>query len=105
MLPDDYKQYWLPWLQLSVGYAARNLSDPSIDGYDPSKATKFSNGVAGSPKLIIGLDYDLVKLLPDGIPLWNWLRQTLNYFKLPAPAIEISEQGTRFMLMYPFITF
>jgi hypothetical protein len=103
ILPDDYKQYWLPWLQLTVGYAARNLSQPSVSGYNPDNATKYSDLVAGSPKFIIGLDYDFVKLLPDGIPIWNWLRQSLNFMKLPAPAIEFSEQGTRFMLMYPFL--
>jgi hypothetical protein len=106
MLPDNMKQYWLPWLQLTVGYAARNLCNPSDpnSNCDFHNSTRYSDFVAGSPRFIIGLDYDLVKLLPDGIPLWNWIRQTLNYIKFPAPAIEISEQGTRFMLMYPFLS-
>lgn len=104
ILPDNLKQYWLPWLQLSIGYAARNLVDPSAPNttYDPKYSTIYTPGVAGSPRIIIGLDYDLVKLLPDGPPIWNWFRQSLNFFKLPAPAIEISERGTRFVLMYPF---
>lgn len=107
ILPDNLKQYWVPWLQLSVGYAARNLCNPSDpnSSCDPVYSTKYSDFVAGSPRFIIGLDYDLVKLLPDGPPIWNWLRQTLNFIKLPAPAIEISERGTKFMLMYPFIEF
>jgi hypothetical protein len=104
VLPDNLKQYWLPWLQLTVGYAARNLVDPlaANSSYDPKYSTIYAPGIAGSPRLIIGLDYDLVKLLPDGPPIWNWFRQSLNFFKLPAPAIEISERGTRFVLMYPF---
>lgn len=105
ILPEKYKHYWIPWLQLTIGYAARNLSEPALEGYDPNNAIKYSDLVAGSPRLIIGLDYDFVKLLPDGIPLWNWLRQSLNYIKFPAPAIEISHLGTRFMLMYPFLKF
>ncbi len=105
ILPDNLKQYWLPWLQLTVGYAARNLCNPSDPNSEcfPEYSTKYNDFLAGSPRFIIGLDYDLVKLLPDGPPIWNWFRQTLNYFKLPAPAIEISERGTRFLLMYPFL--
>lgn len=104
MLPDNLKKYWLPWLQLSVGYAARNLCDPIApnSSCDPRYSTIYGDAVAGSPRLIIALDYDFGKILPDGIPIWNWFRQTLNYFKFPAPAIEISERGTRFLLMYPF---
>lgn len=107
MLPDNLKNYWAPWLQLTVGYAARNLSNPSDpnSNYDPNYSTKYSNFLAGSPRLIIGLDYDMVKLLPDGPPIWNWFRQALNLIKFPAPAIEISERGTSFMLMYPFLKF
>ncbi|MBX3043432.1 MAG: DUF2279 domain-containing protein [Candidatus Kapabacteria bacterium] len=105
MLPENLQQYWLPWLQITVGYAARNLCNPTDpnSNCDYSYSTRYSDLVAGSPRFIIGLDYDLVKLLPDGIPLWNWIRQSLNYIKFPAPAIEISERGTRFMLMYPFL--
>jgi hypothetical protein len=57
--------------------------------------------VWGNRKLIIALDYDLVKLLPDGGHFWNWLKQSLNYFKLPSPAIEIGKP-IRFYLLYPF---
>ncbi len=105
ILPDNLKKYWLPWLQITVGYAARNLIEPGNPLFNPDISTKYGEGVAGSPRLIIGLDYDIVKLLPDGIPLWNWVKQSLNYIKFPAPAIEISEKGTRFMLMYPFLAF
>ncbi len=53
-------------------------------------------------RFVIGIDYNLVELLPDGVPFWNWLKQSLNYIKLPAPAIEFSNQGTKFMILYPF---
>jgi hypothetical protein len=57
--------------------------------------------VFGSPRFIIALDYNLVKLLPDGGSFWNWFKQTLNFWKFPSPAIEIGEQ-VRFFLFYPF---
>jgi|GEM_PF-404365 len=106
LLPDNYKEYWPSWLELSLGYAARNLTvayDPdNIYSHDPN-ATFRNNDVEGDPKFIIALDYNLVKLLPDGGSFWNWAKQTLNYFKLPAPAIEIGINGkTKFFLIYPF---
>ncbi|MCL5991297.1 MAG: YfiM family protein [Bacteroidetes bacterium] len=109
ILPKSVKDYWPSWLDLSFGYAVRNLCAPnSPDGYqcDLNRAEKFydKNGnleVIGSPKFLIALDYDLVKLLPDDGPVWNWLRQSLNMFKLPSPTLEIGAV-TRFYLMYPF---
>jgi len=55
-----------------------------------------------SRRYVVGLDYNLVELLPDGPNFWNWLKQTLNLVKWPAPAIEFSSNGTRFHLLYPF---
>lgn len=103
MLPESMKRYWPAWLQLSVGYAARNMVDylnPGIT-YDPSRSpVKFAT-VAGSPRYILALDYDLVKLLPDGPNWWNWFKQSMNYIKLPSPAVEFGET-TRLFLLYPF---
>ncbi|MDR3628245.1 MAG: hypothetical protein P4L45_15485, partial [Ignavibacteriaceae bacterium] len=53
-------------------------------------------------RYVIGLDYNLVRLLPDGGWFWNWFRQTLDYIKFPAPALEFSPGGTKFKLLYPF---
>lgn len=99
LLPDNMKSYWVPWLNIGLGYATRNLG-----WVDP-------NNYLQDRKYIITLDYDLVELLPDfrqsvggtfGDVL-NWLKQSLNYFKLPSPALEIGEHGiTRFNLLYPF---
>ena len=94
LLPETWRRYWLPWLNVAVGYASRGLGTPQQD-------TKY----------ILALDYDLPELLPDfkaciGGPvgnLLNWLTQSFNYFKFPSPAIEIGEHGlTRFNLLYPF---
>ncbi len=101
ILPENLKKYWIPWLQLSIGYAARNLCSPGYD-CDLSKSKPYyDNYVYGSPRYIIALDYDLVRLLPEGAGFWNWLRQSLNYIKLPSPAIEFGET-TRVFLLYPF---
>ena len=101
MLPSDMKKYWLPWLQLSIGYAARNLVSPDYPR-DPKKSFPYYGGeVFGSPRFIVALDYDMVRLLPEGAGFWNWLRQSLNYIKFPAPAIEFGET-TRLFLLYPF---
>lgn len=102
ILPKDMKDYWPDWLQLSVGYTARNLCAPIDFGCDYDDVNYYNPWLAGSPRYIIALDYDFVKLLPDGPPLWNWFKQALNHIKFPAPAIEVGN-GTRFMLLYPFL--
>jgi len=103
LLPKNLKKYWPDWLQITFGYGVRNLCDGNVAEYncDLSRGKIYDNNVVGSIRYIIGLDYDLIKILPDGSPFWNWLRQTLNFVKLPAPAIEFGDE-TRFYLMYPF---
>jgi len=106
LLPEAAKDYWLPWLQISFGYAARNIVDvfhyPELmDKYKPITDVE-KEFVWGSPRYIIALDYDLTKILPDGPGFWNWLRQSLMFFKFPSPAIEFSNSKTRFYLVYPF---
>ena len=95
LLADKYKKYWPSWLSLAVGYGADAI-DAEVDPNGPPDQLTHR-------RYVIGLDYNLVELLPDGIPFWMWLKQSLNYFKLPAPAIEITESGTKFFLMYPFV--
>jgi hypothetical protein len=74
---------WPSWLGVALGYGIR------------------ADAASMSRRYIIALDYDLVQLLPDGPPAWNWLRQTLNYVKLPAPALEIGD-GVRVRVLFPF---
>lgn len=103
MLPKNLKDYWPEWLELSFGYAARNLCSPGGEyNCDPSISYPASDVAWGNQRYIIALDYNLVKLLPDGPNFWNWFRQSLNYFKLPSPAIEFGQGGTEFYLVYPF---
>ncbi len=94
ILPDNLKKYWLPWLNVAVGYGADAI-DAKINPNGPPDQLS-------QRRYIIGLDYNLVKLLPDGGWFWNWLRQSLNFLKLPSPAIEFTQSGTKFKLLYPF---
>lgn len=89
------------WLELSIGYAAYSICFPPLGNCDPSKSTPLTQDAWGNRKIIIALDYDLVKLLPDGPPFWNWIKQGLKLFKLPSPAIEFGNRTKMFML-YPF---
>ncbi len=89
------------WLELSVGYAAYSLCYPPLGGCDPSISEPVSPDAWGNRKIIISLDYNLVKLLPDGPPFWNWFKQNFKLFKLPAPAIEFG-RTTKFYIIYPF---
>ena len=93
VLPQNLKKYWVPWLNIAVGYGA----DSDVK-YDPNHPDQQN-----IRRFIVGLDYNLVKLLPEGGSFWNWFRQTLNYVKFPSPAVEFSNRVTRFYLMYPFL--
>jgi len=101
-LPDNAKNYWPKWLEFSVGYAVYSLASND----NPNNASLISQDsrhgkVYGNRKLLLSLDYNLIQLLPDGSPFWNWFKQSLNYFKLPSPTIEIGK-NTKFFLLYPF---
>lgn len=104
LLGEDYNQYWPKWLQLSFGYAVRNLCDPLDPNSDCSKSYPATKNVYGDRKFVVALDYNLVEIIPELGEPFDWLVQSLNYIKLPSPAIEFGEQ-TKFMLIYPFVEF
>ncbi len=94
IMPENIKKYWVPWLDISFGYGADAIdAGPTSNGPPDQLATR---------RYMIGLDYNLVKLLPEGGWFWNWFRQSLNYIKLPSPALEFKNNVTRFYVMYPF---
>lgn len=94
ILPDNLKKYWVPWLNLAVGYGGVGI-DANTDPTGPPDQLSYG-------RFIVSLDYNLVRLLPEGWWLWNWFRQSLNLIKLPSPSIEFTSHGTRFSLLYPF---
>jgi hypothetical protein len=79
------ESFWPKWLNISFGYG--------VCGYYTTEIYS---------RFVIGIDYNLVELLPDGPPFWNWFKQTLNLIKLPSPAIEFTKFGTTFKVLYPF---
>ncbi len=85
LLPERMKEYWPKWLQLAVGYGAK---DVELTGYTAYRTAYIS------------LDYDLVEMLPDFGAFGNWLVQGLNAFHLPAPALQIYPT-VQFQLLYP----
>ncbi len=101
MLPQSMKSYWPKWLEISVGYAVRNLcsGDPNTTC---AYAERYNPTVSGDIKYIIALDYNFTVLTGEYGAPWDWLISQLKYFKLPSPAIEIGKYDTKFFLMYPF---
>lgn len=101
MLPDNLKKYWPKWLEISVGYAVRNLcsGDPNTTC---AYAEKYNEFLSGDIKYVIALDYNFTVLAGRYGAPWDWLISQLKYFKLPSPAIEIGKYDTKFFLMYPF---
>lgn len=87
VLPDAVAEHWPAWLNLAVGYGVREV------GYEPDRLP--------TKRVVLALDYNMVELLPEGPGFWNWIRQSMNFIKLPSPALEIGPV-TRFRLMYPF---
>jgi Predicted periplasmic lipoprotein (DUF2279) len=100
------QDYWPRWLEISVGYATRNLSDePAPSGYSNREYKGIVDyPLYGSPRIILALDYNLKQLFgKTDYNFLNWFLQTLDYVKLPSPAVEFEINGkTRFYLMYPF---
>ena len=86
ILPASLKPYWPKWLCLAIGAGAK---DVELQGYQAYRTFHLS------------LDYDLVELLPDLGSFGNWLKQGLNGFHLPAPALQIYPE-VRFELLFPF---
>ncbi len=86
LLPAEWQRYYPPWLMVALGYGVRN-----VDTELPK-----------TRRMMLGIDYNLRLLLPDGPPIWKWLRQSLALLKLPAPAIELGPHPPRLFLLYPF---
>ncbi len=101
LLPKNAKPYWPDWLELSLGYGVFSLCTPNPK-CDKTISLPFSKDAYGNRSLFIGLDYNLVKLLPDGGSFWNWVKQSINMFRfLPAPTLQISDRGTYFYILFP----
>lgn len=94
LLPGGAKPYWPDWLMVSVGYGIRNYAVTNPDGTHPEVTKRY----------MVGLDYDWVKILPDAdFGFLNYVRQWLNYVRLPGPTLEFTSTGVEFRFLYPFM--
>lgn len=97
MLPTDAAEYWPDWMMISVGYGIRNYA---VEVVDPDGNVSFK---PVTRRFLIGLDYDWMKIIPESeFGFFNYLRQMLNHIRLPAPTLEIGDDGVAFGLLYPF---
>lgn len=93
MLPASLAEYWPDWMMLSLGYGIRNYDVIDASGRE----------IGATRRALIGIDYDWVKIIPSSsIGVLNYLRQALNYIRLPGPTLEIGDDGVRFGVLYPF---
>lgn len=84
MLPAALKPYWPDWLNLALGYGARDLPQGNME-------LKYRTWY-------LGLDYNLEKL-PGDTPFLKSLKSVLNAMHFPAPALRIGENGRVFYLL------
>ena len=73
LLPKEAEPFWPDWLALSLGYGARNVADPTAHSI-----------------LLIALDYDMTRIIPQSSAFLRTLSEALNYIHFPAPAVRIS---------------
>lgn len=94
LLPAGYKKYWVPWLALAIGYGGDAIDFKPDPNGPPDQLSKR--------RYVLSLDVNLTRLIPDGPPLLNWVRQCFNHIKVPTPSVEITSSGAKFYMLYPF---
>lgn len=77
LLPESWK-FWPTPLQLSLGYRVRDVCAPAGSNRKPYSA------------LLLALDLDMTKVIPDDTPFLRLLGNALNFIKFPMPAVQIS---------------
>ncbi len=83
-LPGRTGDAFPPWLNLAVGYAARDLDEREF---------------LTTPYVYLGLDLEL-RGLPIDHPVWNAAVEWLRYIHLPAPAIRLTPRPALVLLAY-----
>ena len=83
---------WPKWLRLAGGYGAYN-----VDRFDVQDRL-----LQPGRRFFIALDYDLVELMPDLGTFGNWIVQTADYLRFPAPALQL-EPEVKFYLAWPIV--
>ena len=83
LLPSSVEPVWPDWLALAVGYGVRDVATP-----DPYSIVMLS------------LDYDLTKIIPQDTAFLRLLSETLNFIHWPAPAVRISPNAVWYGLYF-----
>lgn len=82
-LPDNIKSWYPKWINLALGHGVRELD--------------FPNG--GRHEIFIALDWNL-EALPGESSFIKLLKKYLNFYKLPAPAVQITPELVWFGLKF-----
>lgn len=90
LLPESIP--WPKWLRLAVGYGATN-----VDRWDEGDML-----LQPGRRAFVALDYDLVELVPDIGWFGNWLVQSFDNFRWPAPAFQFAPEP-KFYLAWPVV--
>ncbi len=77
MLPAGAKPYWPSFVRLSVGHSITDWINEQGVSYRAKR------------KILLSLDLDPEKL-PGDAPIWRSIKQTLSYYRFPAPALQIT---------------
>ncbi len=73
LLPRSVDHLWPEFLCVSVGYAVRDVFKP-----EPHSA------------ILLALDLDMTKVIPDDTPFLKLLGEALNFIKFPMPAVQLT---------------
>ena len=94
VLPAGARPYWPDWLGIAVGYGANRTM--LGDGVYNS-----AGGVGqGEQEWYIALDYDFRKIIPGDTAFLRFVRESLNLFHWPAPAIRITPSAIYYGLYF-----
>lgn len=85
LLPYRYKSFWPDWLNIAIGYTAKNLPQDN-------HALKYR-------EYILAFDYNFLKL-PGNNSVLKTLKFILNVVHFPAPAIKFGSKGITYYLFY-----
>ncbi|MCX8010942.1 MAG: YfiM family protein [Ignavibacteria bacterium] len=83
LLPKSLEKYWPDFLCLAIGYNIRNWN-----GYGEADKNFY-----------LALDYDLEQIPLYG-SFWQFLKNSLNFFHLPAPGIKLTNNKIYFTIAY-----
>ena len=78
LLPEGVKQYWPPFIRLSVGHSVTDWINPETAEAQRAKR-----------RILLSLDFDADKL-PGNAPWWRSVKRTLSYYHFPAPALQLT---------------